>query len=209
MTPSELVSAVAEALNIPEPELVQRDRRLAEAGLRTSGGRGASAPEMGFEDAAKLLIAGLSAVKYANTVATVNDLWKATLDPAPRTGRGGDLGTALVLQKSVEGVFGEFTRAIQTPSCSFGDALTALLRDCKSGQMEAFLGRKKSDWRQRFELKVVRPYAEAAIGFASSMDNYLEYHFLGAIDHDTNTEIVTEYRVSAIPLIKIAKRLSD
>jgi hypothetical protein len=55
-TPSELVQAVAEALGIPVATVVQYDRNLAAAGLRTVRGRGPSAANVSSHDAANLLI---------------------------------------------------------------------------------------------------------------------------------------------------------
>jgi hypothetical protein len=56
-TPGELVKAIAAVLGIPEPTAVQYDRQLAEAGLRTKGGRGRSAARVTARDASNLLIA--------------------------------------------------------------------------------------------------------------------------------------------------------
>src|SRR3954447_3476229 len=56
-TPGQLVKCIAEALNIPEPTVVQYDRLLAENGLRSKGGRGTSAAKVTARDAANLLIA--------------------------------------------------------------------------------------------------------------------------------------------------------
>ena len=56
-TPGQLVKCIAEALNIPEPSVVQYDRLLAESGLRSKGGRGTSAAKVTAVDAANLLIA--------------------------------------------------------------------------------------------------------------------------------------------------------
>jgi hypothetical protein len=56
-TPGELVHTVANALGIPEATIVQIDRNLVDAGLRSKGGRGRSAAQVKSEDAANLLIA--------------------------------------------------------------------------------------------------------------------------------------------------------
>jgi hypothetical protein len=56
-TPGQLVKCIAEALNIPEPSVVQYDRLLAESGLRSKGGRGTSAAKVTAVDATNLLIA--------------------------------------------------------------------------------------------------------------------------------------------------------
>jgi hypothetical protein len=56
-TPGQLVHSAAKILGIPEATVVQYDRNLAGAGLRSSGGRGRSAAQVTSQDAANLLIA--------------------------------------------------------------------------------------------------------------------------------------------------------
>ena len=56
-SPGQLVKCIAEALEIPEPTVVQYDRLLAENGMRSKGGRGTSAAKVTAGDAANLLIA--------------------------------------------------------------------------------------------------------------------------------------------------------
>ena len=56
-TPGQMVQTMADVLGIPAATVSQYDRQLAEAGLRTTGGRGPSAAKVGATDAANLLIA--------------------------------------------------------------------------------------------------------------------------------------------------------
>jgi hypothetical protein len=56
-TPGDLVRTMAELLGIPVATVVQYDRQLAEAGLRSKRGRGTSAAAITAADAATLLIA--------------------------------------------------------------------------------------------------------------------------------------------------------
>jgi hypothetical protein len=56
-TPGDLIRAMASVLGISEGTAFQFDRQLAEAGLRTKGGRGRSAAQVTAQDAANLLIA--------------------------------------------------------------------------------------------------------------------------------------------------------
>lgn len=67
VSPRELAEAVASVTGIPAPTVVAYDRNLAIAGLRTTGGRGRSGPDMTPRDAAALLIAlsGSTQVKDA------------------------------------------------------------------------------------------------------------------------------------------------
>jgi hypothetical protein len=71
MTPGQLVKAVSIALDVPEETVVQHDRNLVTAGLRTKGGRGPSAPKVTPLDAARLLVATLGSVRTKDSVETV------------------------------------------------------------------------------------------------------------------------------------------
>src|ERR1035437_2530914 len=71
LTPGQLVNAVAIALNVPVETIVQHDRNLVVAGLRTKGGRGHSAPKVTPLDAARLVTAVLGSVRIVDSVATV------------------------------------------------------------------------------------------------------------------------------------------
>jgi hypothetical protein len=68
-SPGELVQAVAEVLGVPEPTVIQHDRILAAAGLRTKGGRGLSAAHVTSDDAANLLISICGAPLFGASVA--------------------------------------------------------------------------------------------------------------------------------------------
>ena len=59
MTPGELVKAISIALDVPEETVVQHDRNLAVAGLRTTGARGRNAPHVTYLDAARVIVAML------------------------------------------------------------------------------------------------------------------------------------------------------
>jgi hypothetical protein len=56
-TPGQLVEEMAASLGMPVATVTQYDRQLAEAGLRSKGGRGTSAATVTQRDAANLLIA--------------------------------------------------------------------------------------------------------------------------------------------------------
>jgi hypothetical protein len=71
MTPGQLVKAVSIALDVPEETVVQHDRNLVVAGLRTTGARGRNAPHVTTLDAARLLVATLGSVRTKDSVETV------------------------------------------------------------------------------------------------------------------------------------------
>lgn len=88
-TPRELVTTVAAALGAPEPTVIQLDRRLADAGLRSKLGRGPSAAKVTPRDAANLIIAAAISPPLADAVEVVRtyaslplaeDIGKAALE---------------------------------------------------------------------------------------------------------------------------------
>jgi hypothetical protein len=81
MTPGQLVKAVAIALDVPEETVVQHDRNLVVAGLRTKGGRGRSAPAVTTLDAARLFTATLGSIRIKDSVATVQAFERTRFDP--------------------------------------------------------------------------------------------------------------------------------
>lgn len=114
-TPKQLVAKVAEITGVPEGTVVQHDRNLSVAELRTTGGRGLAVAKVTFEDAANLLIAvaGSRNVKdSARTVLAYRDL---------------------VASQPLE--FGDVERGH-----TFGDALAALLEAAPKDR-DAFAGR--------------------------------------------------------------------
>ena len=74
-TPGELVRCISSVLNISEPTVIQYDRNLAAAGLRSKGGRGLSAARVNAQDAANLLIAIVGAPMSGATVKETEATW--------------------------------------------------------------------------------------------------------------------------------------
>jgi hypothetical protein len=71
LTPGQLVKAVSIALDVPEETVVQHDRNLVVAGLRTTGARGRNAPAVTPLDAARVFVATLGSVRAKDSAATV------------------------------------------------------------------------------------------------------------------------------------------
>jgi hypothetical protein len=71
LTPGQLVKAISIALDVPEEAVVQHDRNLVVAGLRTTGARGRNAPAVTPLDAARGFVATLGSVRARDSVATV------------------------------------------------------------------------------------------------------------------------------------------
>jgi hypothetical protein len=81
MTPGQLVKAAAIALDVPEETMVQHDRNLSVAGLRTKGARGVNAPDVTPLDAARLLVATLASSRIKDSVETIRKFEKAKFTP--------------------------------------------------------------------------------------------------------------------------------
>lgn len=72
-TPSELVRVVADVLSVPEATVVQHDRNLLAAGMRSKGGRGLGAAQVTASDASNLLIATAASWLKRSSVETVSE----------------------------------------------------------------------------------------------------------------------------------------
>jgi hypothetical protein len=99
MTPGQLVKAVALALDVPEETVVQHDRNLVVAGLRTKGGRGRSAPAVTALDAARLLVAVLGSVRAKDSVSVVRYFEEARFRKPRRDVTVPDIGDDLFREK--------------------------------------------------------------------------------------------------------------
>jgi len=144
MTPGQLVRAMSVALDVPEETVVQHDRNLVMAGLRTKGGRGRSAPEVTPLDAARLLVATLASFRTKDSVATVKQFERAVFEPPdrPRTisfrgfklHDGGASDASTFLDRAI---------ASLPPTHNFIEALAALIADASRPveDFEAFLKR--------------------------------------------------------------------
>jgi hypothetical protein len=80
MTPIQLVEAVAACTGLSKETVVQHDRNLVVAGLRTKGGRGSSAAKVTHQDGARLLTAALGALRVKDSTETVRDHEATALD---------------------------------------------------------------------------------------------------------------------------------
>ncbi|MGN7294690.1 hypothetical protein ACTHQP_17570 [Rhizobium sp. SAFR-030] len=101
-TPKQLVAKVAEITGVPEGTVIQHDRNLSVAELRTTGGRGLAVAKVTFDDAANLLIAVAGSRNVKDSAKTVREYR--------------ELGSSHALD------FGDVKRGH-----TFGDALAALM----------------------------------------------------------------------------------
>lgn len=168
MTPGQLVKAVAIALDVPEETVVQHDRNLAVAGLRTSGARGRNAPNVTPLDAARLFVATFASTRIKDSVDTVRAFEK-TKFTAPMS--DADL---LALFKESGTVREDMEREMHStekfadvavmglpPEHNFVQAIASLIGDA-SGPIP-----DHEQYLQRFAPLIIRcglPWAEASIG---------------------------------------------
>jgi hypothetical protein len=186
MTPGKLVGAVADAFDVSESEVTQYDRRLLEAGLRTKGGRGPSAPDVTPDDAARLIIAVLLRMPLAQTADTVKGWWHL---PMVR-----DVQDETAVPSGIRKAADDWTE--------FGPALTAIIADCVSGEMESLLGAEKL-WGEKFrlELKLQDEMAEIQIGL------FLLSFGVGLDTHEERSDVLTTQLVGIRPILTVAREM--
>jgi hypothetical protein len=142
MTPGQLVRAVSIALEVPEETVVQHDRNLIVAGLRTKSGRGRSAPEVTPLDAARLLVATLGSIRTKDSVATVKQFERAIFEPPDRPKvidfRGYKLGVDADTQIEMDSAIASLPH-----THNFIEALAALIADASRPieNLQVFLNR--------------------------------------------------------------------
>jgi hypothetical protein len=135
-TPGKLVRAVADMLGAPEPTVIQHDRNLVAAGLRSKGGRGLSAAQVTSRDAANLLIAICGSPPFG---ASVKETVTTYHRYAPlRAFRGTKLGNFSRVKSELP------TLGSLPAGHSFLDALAALIDSIAAGEFKS-QGRETGD----------------------------------------------------------------
>jgi hypothetical protein len=130
-TPGELVRAVANVLRVPEPTVVQHDRNLVAAGLRSKGGRGLSAAQVTSEDAANLVISICGASPFSASVKdTVTTYHRYAALRA--FGSGSKPGNFSRVRTQLP------TLGLLPDGHSFRDALAALIESAAAGEFTGY-----------------------------------------------------------------------
>ena len=180
MTPGQLVKAVSIALDVPEETVVQHDRNLIVAGLRTTGARGINAPPVTYTDAARLFVATLASIRTKDSVAAVRAFEKTKFS-APMSHAdilAGFKERHGFLPKDLEyGVHS--TEKFADPAVmglpqehNFVDAIASLIRDASDpvGDLERYL--------QRFapmHIGCEFPWVRATIGHYADLGSNARY----------------------------------
>jgi hypothetical protein len=127
-TPPELMQAVSEATGLALATVVDMDRRLVKANLRTKGGRGLSAARMTALDAARLLTAVLASPQSNRAAEAVQRYGQTRRDKAGSNER-------LFAGSGLEDL------ASLPASHSFVDGLAALIASAATGSLATFAAR--------------------------------------------------------------------
>lgn len=152
-TPGELVHCIASMLKVPVPTVVQYDRNLAAAGLRSKGGRGLSAARVTSQDAANLLIAIVGAPMSGATVKETLATWHR-FSPLRA-----DLGNSPLSASD----FSHWKRELPTLSRlrkrhTFRDAIAALIDSAARGEFENSVNNPVSRTRNDSRIRLPRVY---------------------------------------------------
>jgi hypothetical protein len=138
-TPAQLVEALSFVTGVPLPTVVDIDRKLVKAGLRTKGGRGLHAARMTSLDAARLLTAVLGSAQ-ANTAAEAVTRYAQThVDRA----RSSDALYAAAALEDLSSLPGRH---------SFVDALAALIGSASVGSLAKLIAKSGDDAVPRIEV---------------------------------------------------------
>ena len=138
LTPAGLVDALGILTGVARATVVDIDRKLVAAGLRTKGGRGLSAPRMTALDSAHLMTA-LLAVRQANQSAAAVQRYRATEADANRSTEGFYTATGL----------GDLALPDRH---SFVDALAALVHSAARGALRELIATSGADARPQIEM---------------------------------------------------------
>ncbi len=138
-TPSQLMQTIGDATGVALPTIVDIDRRLVTAGLRTKGGRGFNAAQMTSLDAARLLTGLLGSPQANLSVEAVERYAETRVDT----------------DKSSEKLFAAMKIAELTAlpaNHSFVDALDALIASAATGSLAQLIAKSKDAWVPRIEI---------------------------------------------------------
>lgn len=219
-SPAELVRAISEVTGVPEKTVINHDRNLAKAGLRTVGGRGTGAAKMTVRDARNLLLAVAGAPLVKDSVVPIEQ--HANLMPGSGREVGGVWSLPFVRIPELTGLHAKHT---------FGDALEALLIAAKDGTLEHEL-RKEVDIGEKtlnipltqIEINIVEPlkWASIEVYVPRSTDDYVSRkdpsemmvyrigkgRFPANIDRFTG-DLLNQHKFSERTLLSIGKLLRE
>jgi hypothetical protein len=165
-TPAQLVETVSSATGVPLATIVDIDRKLVMAKLRTKFGRGLHAAPMTPLDAARLLTAVLASPQ-ANVAAEAVERYALTSPNRKRS------------SKELFASAGLCDLAALPARHSFVKALTAIIMSAASGSVAALVANEGRDWSVHIEVVVfTRPTCGRIMIFPRSLNRLarVEYY---------------------------------
>lgn len=138
-SPTQLIQAVSSATGVPLATVVDIDRKLAIAGLRSKHGRGLNAARMTSLDAARLLVALVASSQANLSVEAV----KRYADTEPDRTRSSD---GLFAAANLDDL-----RSL-TSRHSFVDGLAALIASATTGSLSTLILVSEKGWLPRIEV---------------------------------------------------------
>jgi hypothetical protein len=211
-TPAQLVETVNSATGVPLPTVVDIDRKLVKAKLRTKTGRGLHAARMTPLDAARLL-AGVLGSPQANTAADAVERYSRT---APDRARSSDKLFATAKLHDLGALPARH---------SFIEALAALIASAATGSLARMMAASKEDWSPSIEVFAFTRATRGRIriaGLPNALTVYVEYgpaapgtHPAGKIDRrrkaladDSIGDLEQSRRITERTILAIATLLS-
>lgn len=168
-TPAQLMETISLVTGTPMATVIDIDRKLTKAGLRTKGGRGFSAAQMTPRDAAHLLTAMLAAPQSTDAALAVERYMHTCIDEE-RSSRG------------LFGATGLGDLVGLTARHGFIDSLVAVIVSATGGGLSQLRRETGGDWKPRIEVFAFTRVTRARIrisGLPSRATASVEYIPIG------------------------------
>ena len=178
-SPAQLVETVSGATGLPLATVVDIDRRLVKAGMRTIGGRGFSAARMTPLNAARLLTAVLASAQSNTSAEAVERYLNTRVDKARSSERLYALTDLADL-------------AALPVRHSFVDAIAALIASASSGSLAKLIAASTDGWIPHIELYAFTRATRGRIritGLPNGLTASVEYHLPSAAKKVGHTRI--------------------
>jgi len=196
-TPGKLIAVIANALEIPERTVIVHDRKLSEAGLRSKKGRGPSAAQVTYQDAAYLIIAVVASELIRDSAQTVS--WYRDL-----------VSDASVKNRMIPRLDDEFDRCIKSQwddfryiqhlhklggRHTFGNSLSALMKDVGGWPRHilSFSQVAVHFYQPIPHVRIEILYQDAEVGGFRQDVQYVEPFFIGFVGNAKNYRKATRY----------------
>lgn len=138
-SPAQLVETISRVTGVPLPTIVDIDRKLVKANLRSKGGRGLHAAQMTPLDAARLLTAVLANPQASASAEAVERYARTRVDKARSSDK-------LFMSAQLDDL------SSLSVGHSFIDALAALIDSVSSGALAALIAKADEDWLPSIEV---------------------------------------------------------